>query len=117
MEASNVVRMRVKPEFQAEFHEFINRGHPGLPGMLDAWLIKTGDHDYCYVGRWVSMEALAEGRPAMAAELDQMRHMLADLGSGVTDAVSGDIVSHKSSPRVPFHDDPPSMGVAAELGR
>ena len=80
MEACNVVRMRVKPGWEAEFLALNDPGHPDIPGMLDAWLVKTGDRDYCYVARWVSMEALAEGRAAMVAELDRMRHMLEDLG-------------------------------------
>jgi hypothetical protein len=111
--------MRVKPGFEAEFLKLNDPGHPDVPGMLDAWLVKTGDRDYCYVARWVSMEALAEGRAAMVAELDQMRHMLEDLGNGlgVTDPASGEIVSRKRTPVVPFRGEAASVGVAAEIGR
>lgn len=119
MEACNIVRMRVKPGFEAEFLAFNDPGHPDLPGMLDAWLIQTGPRDFCYIGRWVSPEALAEGRAAMVAELDGMRHMLEDLGGGlgVTDPVSGGIVSRKRTPVVPFRGGEAAMGVAAEIGR
>jgi hypothetical protein len=119
MEACNVVRMRVKPGHEAEFLAFNDPGHPDIPGMLDAWLVRTGDRDYCYVARWVSMEALAEGRAAMIAELDQMRHMLDDLGGGlgVTDPVSGGIVSSKRTPVVPFRPPAPSVVTSTEAGR
>ena len=119
MEACNAVRMRVKPGFEAEFLAFNDPGHPDVPGMLDAWLVKTGERDYCYVARWVSMEALAEGRAAMVAELDRMRHMLDDLGGGlgVTDPVSGGIVSRKRTPVVPFRGPAPAVVAASEAGR
>lgn len=119
MEACNAVRMRVKPGWEAEFLALNDPGHPDIPGMLDAWLVKTGDRDYCYVARWVSMEALAEGRVAMVEELDRMRHMLEELGDGlgVTDPVSGGIVSRKRTPVVPFRGGAPAVGVAAEIGR
>ena len=119
MEACNVVRMRVKPGFEEEFLAFNDPGHPDLPGMLDAWLVKTGPRDYCYVARWVSLEALAEGRAPMVEELDRMRHMLEDLGSGlgVTDPASGEIVARKHTPVVPYHGGPATLIVAAETGR
>ena len=119
MEACNVVRMRVRPGYEAEFLAFNDPGHPDIPGMLDAWLVKTGERDFCYVARWVSMDALIEGRAAMVAELDQMRHMLDDLGGGlgVTDPASGEIVSRKRPPVVPFRAPAPGIVVAAEAGR
>jgi hypothetical protein len=119
MEACNVVRMRVKPGYEEEFLAFNDPGHPDLPGMLDAWLVKTGPRDYCYVGRWVSMEALAEGRTPMVEELGRMRHMLEELGGGlgVTDPVSGEIVSRKRTAVVPFRGGTAGLGVAAEIGR
>ena len=119
MEACNVVRMRVRPGYEAEFLAFNDPGHPNIPGMLDAWLVKTGERDFCYVARWVSMDALIEGRAAMVADLDQMRHMLDDVGGGlgVTDPASGEIVSRKRTPVVPFRAPAPGIVVAAEAGR
>ncbi len=119
MEACNVVRMRVRPGQEEAFLAFNDPGHPDIPGMLDAWLVKTGERDCCYVARWVNMDALVEGRAAMIAELDQMRHMLEDLGGGrgVTDPVSGEIVSRKRTPVVPFPDPAPVVVAAAEAGR
>ncbi|EYD75921.1 hypothetical protein Rumeso_02539 [Rubellimicrobium mesophilum DSM 19309] len=119
MEACNVVRMRVRPGFEAEFLAFNDPGHPDIPGMLDAWLVQTGERDFCYVARWVSRDALVAGRGPMVAELDQMRHMLEDLGPGlgVTDPASGEIVSRKRTPVVPFRGEATGVGVASELGR
>ena len=96
MAASNVVRFRVKPGMETEFvraHEemFAN----GMPGGEEAFLIRTGEREYCIVGLWDSMDALAAARPTMIGMLDRFRHMLEDLGGGlgVTDPVSGEIVA------------------------
>jgi hypothetical protein len=54
-------------------------------------VVKTGDRDFCFIGKWDSMQALAAARPAM---LDSSREWLEDLGGGlgVTDPVSGEAV-------------------------
>jgi hypothetical protein len=63
-------------------------------------LIKTGEHTYCIIGEWKSMEALAAARPAMTSLLDQYRDALEDLGGGlgVTDAVSGESILDVAAP-------------------
>ena len=90
MTASNVVRFRVKPgqerEFVGAYEEILSQE---MPGSRDAFLIRTGEREFCFVGQWDSMEALASARPTMIGMLDRFRHMLEDLGGGmgVTDPV------------------------------
>lgn len=96
MAASNVVRFKVKPGYEKDFvraHEEMFQN--GMPGAIEAFLIQTGDRDFCIVGKWESMEALAAARPTMIEILDGFRGMLEDLGDGkgVTDPVSGEIVA------------------------
>jgi hypothetical protein len=95
MTAFNVVRMRVKPEFVDDYVKF----HQGrelneMEGMQKLTVVKTGDRDFCVIGKWSGMEALAAARPKMIAMLDQFRDQLDDLGNGlgVTDPVSGEAV-------------------------
>jgi hypothetical protein len=96
MSAFNAVRFRVKPGRDQEFlaaHERIDRNWDGLKSVN---IIKTGDHNYCIIGEWDSMEALAAARPQMINTLDGFRDTLEDLGGGlgVTDPVSGEVVLH-----------------------
>jgi antibiotic biosynthesis monooxygenase (ABM) superfamily enzyme len=100
MTASNVVRFRVKPGQEKEFvrlHEEMFR--EGQPGGSEAFLIQTGEREFCIVGKWDSMDALAAARPTMIGMLDRFRSMLEDLGNGlgVTDPVSGEIVAQTSA--------------------
>jgi quinol monooxygenase YgiN len=100
MSASNVVRFRVKPGQEREFiqtYEAILREE--MPGSQDAFLIRTGEREFCFVGQWESMEALAAARPTMIGMLDRFRHMLEDLGGGmgVTDPVSGEVVARSGA--------------------
>ena len=96
MTAFNAVRFRVKPGRDQEFldaHQAIDRNWNGLHSVN---IIKTGDHSYCIIGEWDSMDALAAARPQMIGTLDSFRDTLEDLGNGlgVTDPVSGDVVLH-----------------------
>ena len=100
MAASNVVRFRVKPGQEREFlkaHEELFREE--MPGSSEHFLIRTGEREFCLVGQWESMEALAAARPRMIGMLDRFRHMLEDLGGGkgVTDPVSGEVVARTSA--------------------
>jgi quinol monooxygenase YgiN len=94
MAAFNVVRFRVKPGREQEFIDAHQRARPDWPGFVQAHLIKTGDRDYCIIGEWSDMDALAKARPSMIAVLDSFRHTLEDLGGGlgVSDPVSGSVV-------------------------
>lgn len=92
MTAFNSVRMRVKPGREKDFVD-LHKGMSArdMPGLRHFSVIKTAERNYCVIGEWDSMEALAGSRPAMIRNLDQMRDMLEDLGNGlgVTDPVSG----------------------------
>ncbi|TPE50523.1 putative quinol monooxygenase [Amaricoccus solimangrovi] len=95
MTAYNVVRMRVKPGRVDDYlaaHEEI--GIASFPGLRSVAIARTGERDFCFIGQWDDMEALAAARPAMIATLDRVRDFLEDLGGelGVTDPVSGEAV-------------------------
>jgi quinol monooxygenase YgiN len=94
MTAFNAVRFRVKPGRDQEFldaHKAVERNWPGLEHVN---IFRTGEHDYCLVGEWSDMHALARPRPEMIRTLDSFRDTLEELGDGhgVTDPVSGPVV-------------------------
>ena len=66
-------------------------------GMLDAYWAKTGERRYCFVGLWESEEKLVAARPQMIQHLNDVRDLLEELSPelGVTDPVSGSVVTHK----------------------
>jgi len=95
MSAFNIVRMRVKPGAVDDYLEVHrSRSLSDLPGMVALNVVKTGDRDFCIVGEWIDMNALAAARPTMIGILDSFRENLEDLGggNGVTDPVSGEAV-------------------------
>ena len=59
---------------------------------------KTGDRSYCFVGLWESEEKLVAARPLMIEHLNKVRDYFEELSPelGVTDPVSGSVVTHKS---------------------
>src|SRR5215217_631237 len=76
MTAFNVVRVRVKPGQEDTFIEAHRQAKLDMRGFRRGVLIKTGEHTYCIIGEWKSMEALAAARPAMTSLLDQYRDAL-----------------------------------------
>ena len=101
MTAYNVVRFRVKPGMEELFiakQRAAIEGDP-LPGALSAAVIKTGDRQYCFVGRWDGFDSIVSARPQMIGFLDQVRDYLEDLGGGlgVSDPVSGEAVIERIS--------------------
>ena len=95
MTAYNVVRMRVKPGAVDEYLAFHrDRRLEEMPGMTALNVVQTGERDFCFIGEWTGMDALAAARPQMIALLDTFRDKLEDLGGGlgVTDPVSGEAV-------------------------
>jgi len=93
----NIVHMRVKPGREADFLRIHERfGAENQTGSRNFWVIKTGDRDFCIVGEWQSATELAAARPAMIANLDQLRPLLEDLGGGrgVTEPWSGEVQLH-----------------------
>jgi quinol monooxygenase YgiN len=93
MTAFNTVRFKVKPGRNQEFldaHERVDRDWPGLRHVN---IIQTGEQNFCIIGEWDDMDALATARPNMIATLDKFRDMLEEQGeTGVTDPVSGPVV-------------------------
>ena len=93
--AFNAVRFRVRPGFEQEFIEAHRKARSGFEGFDGGWLVRTGDRTFCVIGQWKSFQHLADARPEMIGILDEMRHMLEDLGAGLglTDPVSGEVVA------------------------
>jgi quinol monooxygenase YgiN len=94
MTAFNAVRFRVKPGRDKEFLDAHKKIGATWPGLKRVNLIKSSDRNYCIIGEWSDMDALAKSRPDMIATLDTFRDTLEDLGNGlgVTDPVSGPVV-------------------------
>ena len=93
--AFNAVRFRVKPGLEQQFIDAHRQAREGFKGFDSGWLVKTGDQTFCFIGQWKSFQHLANARPQMIGMLDEVRHMLEDLGIGlgVTDPVSGEVVT------------------------
>lgn len=98
MVAFNVVRTRVRPEFEAEFLAVNDDpGHEVERGLRCMSLVRTDEHCYCFVGEWDSLDALTQARPVLGAWLDRLRPMLEELGEG--GEVSGRVVA-RLKPRI-----------------
>ena len=89
----NVVRFKLKQDCVDKYFEVINK--TDFEGMMQRYIAKTGDYDYCFVGIWESAEAIAAQRSKMIAHLDEVRGFMEELSPelGVTDPVSGNIVA------------------------
>jgi heme-degrading monooxygenase HmoA len=98
MSAFNVVRMRVKPGQEEAYLKHHREAAFDAPGMKTVRVVKTGERDFCIIGEWTSMDALAAARPTMIAMLDGVRDKLKDMGGGlgVTDPISGDVVLERN---------------------
>src|SRR5262249_40124278 len=99
----NVVRFRVKPGLEEQFIEAHRRTIAPFKGFLGADLVKIGDRQYCFVGRWGDFQNIVDARSQMIGLLDTFRDMLEDLGGGlgVTDPVSGSSVVRLGPPDAP----------------
>ena len=95
-QACNIVRFQVKPgcegDFISRFQEIALEA-----GQSSGILVDTGDGGFCFVGLWVSQEALAAARPAMIGNLDEVRDLLEELSPelGITDPRSGLVVAER----------------------
>lgn len=101
MEACNVVRMRVRPEFEAEFLAELDNPCAGLEaGLCHAFLFKTGERTYCLVAQWYSAAAMTAGEVHILNSLDQLRSMLEDLDEdrGAMEPFSGHVVARHRIP-------------------
>ena len=94
----NVVRFKLKSDCVDKYFEVIDKTN--FEGMTQRYIAKTGDFDYCFVGIWKSAEAIEAQRPAMIAHLDEVRDLMEELSPelGVTDPVSGNIISKVAYP-------------------
>ena len=92
----NIVRFKLRTDCVDKYFEAINKTN--FEGMTQRFIAKTGPYDYCFVGIWESAEAIAAQRPAMISHLDEVRGFMEELSPelGVTDPVSGNIVSKVS---------------------
>jgi quinol monooxygenase YgiN len=88
MTAFNAVRFTVKPGRNQDFIDAHNNVDRDWPGLNHINLIQTGDQNFCIIGEWDDMDAIAAARPHMKATLDTFRDML----EGDTDPVSGPVV-------------------------
>lgn len=101
MTAFNVVRMRVKEGCEDEF--LAKTRHPGeevRAGLRRAWLVKTGERAYCFIGEWENKAAISAAMADMIRNLDDVRPLLEDIGggAGATDAISGEAVAEAAGP-------------------
>jgi hypothetical protein len=94
MAAFNVVRFRVIPGAERQFVEAHERMAPEFVGFVGGSLVRTGDREFCMIGEWDDFQSIVDARPLMIGFLDEVRHLLEDLGGGlgVTDPVSGEAV-------------------------
>ncbi len=96
MTAYTIVRMRAKPEREAEFLALTRRpGHEVKTGLRKGTLVKTAERSYCFIGEWDNFDSIVKARPDMIEDLNRLRPLLEDLGGGVgvTDAMSGEVVA------------------------
>lgn len=94
MSGYNVVRFTVKDGMDDEFISENQKIHFDVPGFKHASMIKTGEHDYCFIAEWNSAEDSLNAEDKMVAMLDSFRDTLEEQssGSGVTDFVVGDSI-------------------------
>lgn len=94
MSGFNVVRFTVKDgmddKFLSENKKFIFDD----PGFKRGNMIKTGDHNYCFIAEWESASDSMNAEASMVEMLNCFRDTLEDMGDGkgVTDFVVGDAV-------------------------
>tara|TARA_Y100001970_G_scaffold250889_1_gene323132 strand:+ start:316 stop:594 length:279 start_codon:yes stop_codon:yes gene_type:complete len=88
----NVVRFKLKQDCVEKYFEEIDKTN--FEGMIQRYIAKTGDYDYCFVGIWESSDAIAAQRPKMISHLNEVRGYMEELSPelGITDPVSGNIV-------------------------
>jgi hypothetical protein len=118
MAAFNVVRFRVLPGSEQDFIEAHRLMEPELEGFLGGHLVRTGDRDFCLIGEWRDFQDIVDARPTMGSLLDQMRHMLEDLGDGrgVTDPVSGEVALRIWPPKAAKKARPAAKRAPAKRG-
>ena len=92
MSGFNVVKFTVKDGMDDKFINENKKFNFDVPGFKRGNMIKTGDHNYCFIAEWDSANDSMNAEEKMVSMLDRMRDMLEDQGDGVTDFVVGDTV-------------------------
>jgi len=94
MSGFNVVKFTVKDGMDDKFLSENNNFDFNVAGFKRANMIKTGDHDYCFIAEWDSASDSLNAEEKMVAMLDSFRDTLEKRaeGNGVTDFVVGDTV-------------------------
>ena len=89
----NVVRFKLKKDCLDWYFKVMNK--TAFEGMIQRYIAKTGDYEYCFVGIWKNSEAIAAQRPKMIPHFDEFRGFMEELSPelGVTDPVSGNIIA------------------------
>lgn len=92
MEACSLIRIRVKPEAEAEFLARFDNPCAGLEaGLCHSFLVRTGEGGYCLVGQWYSLEAMRAAEPVLLDQLDRLGDLLED--PGPAERLSGRVVA------------------------
>ena len=93
MKFSNVVRFQPKAGEFDNLVKVLSEAN-GFEGLIQSFVIKTGENTCCSVGIWESEDHIAKARPQMIELLDSVRDKLKVISEelGVTDPVSGPII-------------------------
>jgi hypothetical protein len=99
MSGFNVVRFTVKKGMDDKFISENGKFNFDAAGFKRANMIKTGDHNYCFIAEWDSANDSINAEASMVAMLDCFRDTLEEQanGKGVTDFVVGDTVVEYSN--------------------
>jgi hypothetical protein len=94
MSGFNVVKFTVKDGMDDKFLSENKKFDFNVAGFKRANLMKTGDHEYCFIAEWDSASDSLNAEEKMVAMLDSFRDTLEEQanGNGVTDFVVGDTV-------------------------
>lgn len=94
MSGFNVVRFTVKEGMDDKFLSQNKNFTFDVPGFKHGNIIKTGDHNYCFIAEWDSAKDSINAEEKMVSMLDCFRDTLEEQsnGNGVTDFVVGDAV-------------------------
>lgn len=97
MKFSNVVRFQPKPGEFDNLVAVLSESNQ-FDGLIQSFVIKTGEKTCCSVGIWESEDHIAKARPQMIALLDSIRDKLETISDelGVTDPVSGPVIFEMS---------------------
>ena len=64
----NAVRFKWNKNCVDKYFEVINK--TDFEGMIQRYIAKTGDYEYCFVGIWKNSKVIVAQRPKMIAHLD-----------------------------------------------